>query len=97
METKKFKEVLTMYGQFFYQRTMIETESKQLLDYMETLFSTYTEVFLVLSVIVLISLAWLCASELKSKPIASKRTRPKSSNSFLPSYERLMEDSSSIC
>ena len=86
-----------MYDQLLYQRTMIERESKQVLDYIETLFSAYTEVFLVLSVIVLISIAWLCASELKSKPIASKRMRPKSSNSFLSSYERMMEDSSSIC
>ncbi len=86
-----------MYDQFFYQRTMIETESKQLLDYIEILFSVYTEVFLVLSVIVLISIAWLCAYELKSKFIASKRSAAKKHNSFPSSYERMMEDSSSIC
>ena len=82
-----------MYDQLLYQRTMIETESKQLLDYIEALFSAYTEVFLVLSVIVLISIAWLCASELK---ISSKPARTKH-NVYRSSYERMLEDHSSTC
>ena len=82
-----------MYDQFFYQRTMIETESKQLLDYIETLFSVYTEVFLVLSVIVLISIAWLCARELC---VSSKQRRPNN-KSYLSGYERMIEDHSSTC
>ena len=75
------------------QRTMIETGSKQLLDYMETLFSVYTEVFLILSVIILVSIAWLCAAELK---FSSKPARTKN-NSYLSRYERMIEDHSSTC
>lgn len=82
-----------MYSQPLYQRMMIETESKQLLDYMETLFSMYIEVFLVLSVIVLVLIAWLCVSELKP---SSKRVRINN-KSYLSSYERMLEDHSSTC
>ncbi len=72
---------------------MMETESKQLLDYIETLLSAYTEVFLVLSVIALISIAWLCARELM---VSSKQAPPKN-NTYLSSYERMIEDHSSAC
>lgn len=82
-----------MYDQLLYQRTMIETGSKQLLDYTETLFSVYTEVFLVLSVIVLVSIVWLCAVELK---VSSKPARTKN-KSYLSRYERMIEDHSSTC
>jgi hypothetical protein len=73
-----------MYENLLYQRAMVEMESKQVLDYIETLFSAYIEVFLVLSVIVLVSIIWLCASELK---ITSRRTRANN-DSYLSSYER---------
>ena len=82
-----------MYDQYLYQRMMMETESNQLLDYIETLFSAYIEVCLVLSVIVLISIAWLCARELtaSSRPARTKNT------SYLSRYERMIEDHSSTC
>jgi hypothetical protein len=82
-----------MYYQFLYQHRMMETESKQLLDYIETLFSAYIEIFLALSVIVLILIAWLCARELK---VASKPARTNN-NSYISSYERMIEDHSSTC
>jgi hypothetical protein len=68
-----------MRDQLLYQQLMTDSASRQWLDYVETLFSAYTEAFILLSVIVLISIAWLCASELR---VSSKPARPKSNNSY---------------
>ena len=75
------------------QQRIVEAVSKQWLEYVEALFSAYTELFLVLSVIVLISIAWLCARELR---VSSKQRRPNN-KSYLSGYERMIEDHSSTC
>lgn len=78
-----------MRDQILYQQLITDSGSQQLLNYIETLFSAYTEAFILLSIIVLVSIAWLCASELT---VSSKPVRPKSNNSYLP----LREDHSAV-
>ncbi|MGA9768246.1 MAG: hypothetical protein WBV94_04345 [Blastocatellia bacterium] len=67
------------------QQTIIEVAGDQWLVYIEALFSAYTEFFMVLSVIVLISIAVLCVRETRgaSKRGASKLRRQNGDNAYL--------------